>query len=464
MAATAKKSFQPCPAIPFFDTSTCPEERRCKRPEVPRGPISNEDHAKQLEEIEHQLWVLCHYFKVFPEEGKEGEEEEEAEKRKQNQAQPEEKPPEIKLAMPEVVFSKEQQEELASIVNAPDPVKEMEKVVQEALRKDTEKLMTYLKARQPEDFLRNMFDMDHLKKITQDAEQAQTMVPGSQFDHSHSSLTEITTSVITVSLADEVSSTTTIRDQYGIPWQLRFRTDMDWLILDIDTSGCRHVMGQFKVLVRFIHDTPVKNFPRTVPIEVSRIRTVYCGTIGSVSQLREDGYFGDDGMLILRVAVIPMDPDAEQSTLTMGKRLKQIPADHNAHKKPKFAEGQLTIANFLTSHTTVSPPLVDANGVSWQLEIKLNQGEDEYQRKHMAIFINQCEPAAKKQPSAPDTCHEYFVELLAVDAKGWPLRRSGRMLNGGICLPDFLLKSRAEIYLKDGKLRLRWGVRRIPVR
>lgn len=183
MAAAVKKSFQPCPAIPFFDTSTCPEERRYKRPVVPRGPISNEDHAKQLEEIEHRLWVLCHYFKVFPEEGKE-EEEAEQEKRKQNQAQPEEKPPEIKLAMPEVVFSKEQQEELASIVNAQELFKEMEKVVKEALRKDTEKLMTYLEAKQPEDFLRNMFDMERLKKITQDAEQAQTMVPGSQFDHS----------------------------------------------------------------------------------------------------------------------------------------------------------------------------------------------------------------------------------------------------------------------------------------
>lgn len=459
--SSAKKGFQPCPALPFFDTSTFPEERRYKRPELPREAISNEEHAKQLEEIEHRLWVLCHHFKVFPEEGKEAEEQE-AEKK--SLEQPEEKPPEIKLALPEVVLPKEQEAELAAIMTALDPVKAMEKVVEEALRKDTEKLMADIKAKQPEDFLRKMFDMARLVQISKEAEKAQSVVPMQQYDHSYSSLTEITTTIVSLSIAEDASSSTTIRDQYGIPWQLRLRNDMDWLILDIDTSGCRHVMGHFKVLVRFIHDSPLKNFPRTVPIEVSRIRTVYCGTIGSVSQLREDGYFGEDGTLILRVAIIPMDPDAERSTLLMGKRLKQIPANHNAHKMPKFTEGQLTVPDFMNSRTTVSPTLVDANRLSWQLEIKLNQGDDEHQRQHMAVSIRQCDVPSTRKPSTPDVCHEYFVELLAVDEKGWSLRRSGRMLNGAISILDFLLKSRVEIYLKEGKLRLRWGVRRIPIR
>lgn len=467
--ASAKKSrvFQPCPALTFFDTSTCPEERRYKRPELPREAISNEEHAKLLEDIEHRLWVLCHHFKVFPEEGKEEAEEEQQRQARKNPDQPEEKPPEIKLVMPEVVLPKEHEAELAAIMTSLDPVKAMEKVVEEALRKDTEKLMADMRTKQPDDLLRKVFDMARLMHISQEVEKAaaQPMVPSPQYDHSYSSLTEITTTVISLTIVEDASSTTTIRDQYGIPWQLRLRNDMDWLILDVDTSGCRHVMGHFKVLVRFIHDSPLKNFPRTVPIEVSRIRTIYCGTIGSVSQLREDGYFGSDGTLILRVAVIPMDPDAERSTLLMGKRLKQIPANHNDHKMPKFAEGQLTIPDFLNSRTTVSPQLVDANRVAWQLEIRLNQGDDEHQREHMAVFISQCDvnPPTRK-PSTPDVCHEYFVELLTVDQNGWSLRKSGRMLNGAISILDFLLKSRAEIYLKDGKLRLRWGVRRIPIR
>uniref|UniRef100_A0A1Q3FW32 Uncharacterized protein n=1 Tax=Culex tarsalis TaxID=7177 RepID=A0A1Q3FW32_CULTA len=355
------------------------------------------------------------------------------------------------------------EEELTEIMTAVDPEKAMYKVVERALRNETEQLLGNLKKanKQPEPVLMKMFEMARLVQISQEAEQAQAKVPLAQFDHSYSVLTEIKTTIITVGIAEDATSTSTVRDQYGVPWLFRLRKDMEWLIADIDTSKCRGVMGRFKVLVRFHHESPLRNYSRSVEIEVSRIRTIYCGTLCSVSQLREDGYFAADGTLTLRVAIVPMDEDAERSTLMSGKRLKQIPADHNANRMPKFTEGQLTIPDFLNSRTTQSQPLLDANRTSWQLEVRLNQGANERERMHMAISIGQCDGSAA---APPDICHEYFVELLTVDANGWTLRKSGRMLKGSVSMPDFLLKSRAEIYLKDGKLRLRWGIRRIPIR
>lgn len=431
--ATASKSFQPCPAIVFFDVATTTADRRYKRPVLP-DHITNEQHARKLEEIEHSLWVLCHHFDVLPKD--------------KDQPEAKEKPPEQNAVLAG---------ELAEIMSALDPKKQMQKVVERALRNESGQLLKSLQAKQ-QDQLMKLFDV---ARLAQDVEPAKVKVPLPQYDHSYSVLTEIKTSIISVGIVEDATSATTIRDQYGVPWQLRLRKDMDWLILDVDTSQCRGVMGRFQLLVRFIHESPLKSFQRSDSMEVSRLRTVYCSTLAAVSQLRDDGYFAADGTLKLRVAIVPLDPDAERSTLVLGKRLKQIPADHNLKRMPKFVEGHLTIPDFLTSRTTQSQTLLDANKIAWRLEVRLNQGATEHERRHMAVTIGQCEDGP---PADPPTCHEYFVELLTVDANGWTLRQSGRTLERVLFMPDFLLKSRAEIYLKDGKLRLRWGIRRIPIR
>lgn len=434
MNLPATKSFQPCPALIFFDMSTSTAERRYKRPVLPES-ISNELHAKQLEEIEHRLWVLCHHFEVFPEEKDTG-------------------PPPTKEPEPEM---QAEVEELASV----NPAKQLEKIVEEALKRDHEKLLSDIRSKQ-DHFLRKMFDVARLSQISQQAEQAQKATKAPNFDHSYSSLTEIKSTVITVRIAEDATSTTNIRDQYGIPWQVRLRQDMEWLVMDVDTSGCRNVMGRFKVLVRFQHASPLKTYPCNFSMDVSRMRTIYCGTLGSVAQLREDGYFASDDTLKLRVALVPMDPNAERSTLEMGKRLKQIPANHNANKMPKFAEGQLTIPDFLTAGGMIcTPKLLDASRNGWQLVVALNQQNQDNNPhpKHMGITIQLTDGVVN-----PDTCHEYFIELLPVDPTSWSYRQSGRILDGLASMPEFLLKSRAEIYLKEGKLRIRWGVRRIPIR
>lgn len=140
--ATAAKSFQPCPALVFFDVATSEADRRYKRPVLP-DHISNEQHAKKLEEIEHSLWVLCHHFDVLP-------------KEKQPEPKPEEKPPEKAML----------EGELAEILSALDPKKQMQKVVERALRKDSEQLLKLL-------------DLARLKQETE-----KVKVPLPQYDHS----------------------------------------------------------------------------------------------------------------------------------------------------------------------------------------------------------------------------------------------------------------------------------------
>ena len=85
-------------------TSTA--ERHYNRQDLP-DHISNEQHVKLLVDIEHNLWVLCDHFKVFPPAEKENKE----------------KPPEQK----KMVFELEL---------ALDPKQKIQQVVEKALRSD----------------------------------------------------------------------------------------------------------------------------------------------------------------------------------------------------------------------------------------------------------------------------------------------------------------------------------------